>query len=113
MAWYFGFFFLSGFCNILCELIWLRLSMAQFGVTTGQVSIVLSTFMAGMGLGAWGAGELVRRYGHRITMPPIRLYALIEFLIGIASVTVPAELALGHNLVDSIVGHSAISSGAF
>jgi len=49
MSWYFTFFFLSGFCSVLYELVWLRLSMAQFGVTTPQVSIVLSMFMAGMG----------------------------------------------------------------
>lgn len=34
MGWYFGFFFLSGFCSILYELIWLRLTMAQYGVTS-------------------------------------------------------------------------------
>lgn len=43
--WYFAFFFLSGFCSILYELIWLRLAMAQFGVTTATISIFLSTFM--------------------------------------------------------------------
>jgi len=30
MAWFFFFFFVSGFCSVLYELIWLRLSMAQF-----------------------------------------------------------------------------------
>src|SRR5438309_6497321 len=35
--WYFGFFFISGFCSVLYELIWLRLSMAQFGVTTPMI----------------------------------------------------------------------------
>jgi predicted membrane-bound spermidine synthase len=52
MMWYFLFFFVSGFCSILYELIWLRLAMAQFSVTTAFVSIVLSTFMAGMGIGS-------------------------------------------------------------
>jgi spermidine synthase len=46
MIWYFIFFFISGFCSVLYELVWLRLSMAQFGVTTAMVSIVLSVFMA-------------------------------------------------------------------
>ena len=50
MRWFFTFFFISGFCSVLYELIWLRLSMAQFGVTTAMVSIVLSVFMAGLGL---------------------------------------------------------------
>lgn len=34
MSWIFLFFFVSGFCSILYEIIWLRLSMAAFGVTT-------------------------------------------------------------------------------
>ena len=63
MLWYFIFFFLSGFCGILYELVWMRLSMAQFGVTTALISIVLSVFMAGLGAGAWAAGTLMRRRG--------------------------------------------------
>ena len=58
MAWYFAFFFVSGFCGILYELVWLRLAMAQFGVTTALVSLVLSMFMAGLGAGSLLAGEL-------------------------------------------------------
>ena len=64
MSWYFLFFLVSGFCSILYEIVWLRLSMAQFGVTTALVSIVLSMFMAGLGLGSWGSGRLVRRHGN-------------------------------------------------
>ena len=65
-GWYFCFFFASGFCSILYELIWLRLAMAQFGVTTPMVSIVLSSFMAGLGVGSLAAGNLIRKYGHRL-----------------------------------------------
>ena len=57
MTWYFLFFFLSGFCCILYEIVWLRLSMAQFGVTSALVAIVLSTFMAGLGVGSWASGR--------------------------------------------------------
>jgi hypothetical protein len=47
MTPYFLFFFVSGFCSILYELIWLRLAMAQFSITTALVSIDLTMFMAG------------------------------------------------------------------
>ncbi len=60
MFWFFIFFFVSGFCSILYEIVWLRLAMAQFGVTTALTSIVLSMFMAGLGLGSWGSGRLIR-----------------------------------------------------
>ncbi len=59
--WYFVFFVTSGFCSVLYELVWLRLSMAQFGVTTAMVSIVLSVFMAGLGLGSWASGHWLRQ----------------------------------------------------
>ena len=63
---YFFFFFVSGFCSILYELIWLRLAMAQFGVTTAMVSIVLSSFMAGLGVGSCAAGHVVRKYSGKL-----------------------------------------------
>ena len=61
MNWFFIFFFISGFCSVLYELVWLRLAMAQFGVTTAMVSIVLSVFMAGLGLGSWASGRWLRQ----------------------------------------------------
>lgn len=51
MQWFFCFFLISGFCSILYELIWLRIAMAEFGVTTAMVSLVLSAFMVGLGFG--------------------------------------------------------------
>ena len=113
MSWYFTFFFLSGFCSILYELVWLRLSMAEFGVTTGQVSIVLSMFMAGMGLGSWLGGVLMRRSSDRIHFHPVRLYALTEFLIGCSSLAVPAELVWGGRIVESMGGSGGLSSGSY
>src|ERR1700723_27446 len=113
MVWYFLFFFVSGFCSVLCELIWLRLSMAQFGVTTALTSIVLSVFMAGLGVGSWLAGALVRRYGERISFSALRLYAVLEFMIGVSALAVPAELIWGHRLLEALADRAAISSAAY
>lgn len=52
VVWYFGFFLVSGFCGLVYEIVWLRLAMAKFGVTTPMISIVLSVFMAGLALGS-------------------------------------------------------------
>ena len=38
--------FASGFAGLVYEVVWLRLAMAAFGVTTPLVSIVLAVFMA-------------------------------------------------------------------
>ena len=110
MQWYFCFFVVSGFCSILYEIIWLRLSMAQFGVTTAMVSLVLSAFMGGLGLGSWGGGALVRKLHGRAS--PLRLYALAELLIGVSAIAVPYQLALGRKLVLSAV-HDMSSSGYY
>ncbi len=108
MQIYFCFFLVSGFCSILYEVIWLRLTMAQFGVTTAMVSIVLSVFMIGLGVGSWGSGYLIRRYSERISFPALRLYALTELMIGLAAIVVPLELLLGRHVLDQIAGRNAL-----
>lgn len=113
MRWYFGFFFVSGFCSILYEIIWLRLAMAQFGVTTALVSIVLSAFMVGLGLGSWGSGFLTRRYGDRVRFPALRLYATTELLIGVSAVIVPHQLSVGRELIQQTVSPMALSSSSY
>ena len=117
MAWFLVFFFVSGLCSVLYELIWLRLAMAQFGVTSALVSVVLSMFMAGLGLGSWASGRLIRRRELNITFPPLRLYALTELLIGISAVAVPRELAWGRTLLSSLPLSSSaayyLASGAW
>jgi spermidine synthase len=116
-SWYFIFFFISGFCSILYELIWLRLAMAQFGVTTAMVSIVLSSFMAGLGVGSWGSGHLVRKYGTRLTSRlasrPLLLYAMAELLIGCSAVIVPLELRAGRSLLEHLGNSLSLSSSGY
>ncbi len=113
MIWFSLFFFLSGLCSIVYELVWLRLAMAKFGVTTALVSIVLSVFMAGLGAGSWGAGVAVRRYGDRIRFSPLRLYGIIELFIGISALVVPLELGWGSRLLERAAGTVSISSGSY
>jgi spermidine synthase len=127
LTWYFFFFFLSGFCSVLYELVWLRMSMAQFGVTTAMVSIVLSVFMAGLGVGSWVSGRWITKTKLRQTkltqtklkgtdladvesarLAALPAYAFIEFLIGVSGIVVPYELQLGHRLLE----HAGLSSSA-
>ncbi len=111
-SWYSIFFFTSGFCSILCELIWLRLAMAQFGVTTAMVSIVLSTFMAGLGVGSWAAGRLLRKHAWCLGSP-LRLYGMAEFLIGCSAVIVPLELWAGRFLLERLGNSVSLSSSGY
>jgi spermidine synthase len=110
MLWYFSFFLISGFCGILYELVWLRLAMAQFGVTTPIVSIVLSAFMGGLGIGSLAAGKFIRRYGQKISFPPLWLYAGSELLIGISALAVPSELIIAHRILSHLASSTEFSS---
>jgi spermidine synthase len=107
VRWFFGFFFVSGFCSILYELVWLRLAIAQFAVTIALVSIVLSAFMIGLGIGSWGAGWYVRRRTMRL--PSLRLYALVELLIGVSALVVSGELAQGRAFLERLDATHPIS----
>jgi spermidine synthase len=113
MRWYFLLFIGSGFCSLVYEVIWLRLAMAAFGVTTAMVSLVLSMFMAGLGLGCWGAGSLMRRLERRSAATPLRLYGLCELLIGAAAIVVPYELSWGHSLLPTVAKGVAWQSSMY
>ena len=117
MVWFFIFFLVSGFCGILYEILWMRLAMAQFGVTTALTSIVISMFMAGLGLGSWGIGLLIRKYDRKIRTPALRLYALAELLIGTSALLVPYQLLWGRKLLERMAVSSSwayyLGSGAF
>jgi spermidine synthase len=97
--WWFVFFLVSGFCSLVCEVVWLRLAMASFGVTTALTSIVLSVFMAGLALGSWGAGLATRRAAARGPAFELRLYGMAEALIGASAYVVPPLLTLGRQIL--------------
>lgn len=113
MLWFFYFFFISGFCSLMYEVIWLRLAMAQYGVTTPMVSLVLSTFMLGLGAGSWASGRLIKSWETRITFPPLRLYALMEFLIGLSAFAVVFEFSLGRQFLHRLESVYGLSSLAY
>jgi len=113
MGWYFLLFVGSGFCSILYELIWLRLAMAQFGVTTALVSMVLSMFMAGLGLGSWASGRLIRRLGSGSRLSPLRVYALLELFIACSAVAVPLELRWGRRLLEQLGNWVPLPSSSY
>jgi spermidine synthase len=106
LIWFFLFFLISGFCSILYEIVWLRLAMAQFGVTSALVSIVLSMFMAGLGVGSWLSGRWLRKRAGTLGFPALRFYALTEFLIGCSALLVPMELGVGRGVLE----HAGLST---
>jgi predicted membrane-bound spermidine synthase len=92
--WFFAFFVISGFCALLCQVVWLRLAMARFGVTAAMVAIVLSVFMAGLAVGNALGGRIVERFQARARIV-LLLYAACEFVIALSARIVPAALTAG------------------
>lgn len=97
MTWFLVFFAVSGFCGLVYEVVWLRLAMASFGVTTPLVSIVLSVFMGGLALGSRLAGVLLRRRDTVISRHPLRWYGVSELIIGLSAPVIPGELVVGRH----------------
>ena len=80
-------FFFSGFPALIYQLTWQRALFLIFGVNIESVTIVVTAFMLGLGLGSLAGGWLSKRPG----IPPLPLLAVIELLtgaFGLASLTI-------------------------
>lgn len=71
-------FFLSGVAALIYQVCWQRLLFVAFGVDIESITIIVSTFMLGLGVGALVGGQLADRYPYRI----VELFALAELGIG-------------------------------
>src|SRR5438552_938822 len=92
-------FFISGFCGLLYQVIWVRLAFASFGVITPVLSVVVSVFMLGLSLGSWAGGKLVAPLTQRLGISAILFYAWAELMIGVGAFIVPSLFSLGETLL--------------
>jgi spermidine synthase len=67
-------FFLSGFCNLVYEIVWTRMFGLVFGVTVFAVSAVLASFMMGLAAGAFSFGRIVEEKGD-----PVLVFSFVHF----------------------------------
>ena len=72
-------FFCSGFPALVYQLVWQRALFRIFGVNIESVTIVVTAFMLGLGLGSLLGGFVSKRRD----IPLLPLLAFIEFLTGI------------------------------
>ena len=82
-------FFLSGAGALTYQVIWVRMLGLTFGVSAFAVATVLASFMAGLALGNWYFGARAGAADN-----PLRLYAALEFGIGLYGALFPALLVL-------------------
>jgi spermidine synthase len=87
-----GIFFVSGGVGLLYEVTWSRQLQLIFGSIVFSISAVLSAFFIGMALGSYTMG----RWGSRTN--PLRLYSLLELILGLFVLVFP----LLFKLVDAI-----------
>ncbi|MBU1486653.1 fused MFS/spermidine synthase [bacterium] len=80
-----GCFFVSGASSLIYEVVWTRMLVLVFGSTTFAISTVLTAFMAGLALGSLLLGRAADRRGS-----PLLIYALLEAVIGIYALFIPA-----------------------
>src|SRR6202158_3194783 len=71
-------FFFSGFPALIYQLTWQRELFLIFGVNIESVTIVVTAFMLGLGLGSLVGGWLSKRRG----IPLLPLLAAIELMTG-------------------------------
>lgn len=95
----FVFFLGSGFCGLVYQVVWLRLAFAAFGIVTPVLSIVLSVFMLGLGLGSWLGGKYAVRAANKMGWSAIVLYAVMELLIGLGGLLVPVVFNAGQTVL--------------
>jgi len=92
-------FFLSGFCSLLYQIIWMRMAFASFGVITPVLSVIISIFMLGLAMGSLGGGKLIVSLTNRSGKSPMIFYALTELLIGCGALSVGKLFSWGQSLL--------------
>ncbi|MHC4343728.1 MAG: fused MFS/spermidine synthase [Planctomycetota bacterium] len=83
-------FFLSGMTGLIYEILWTRMIVTVIGSAPFAVSIVLTVFMGGLGLGSYLAGRTIDRVESPARL--VKIYGLLELAIGAYALLVPLLL---------------------
>jgi spermidine synthase len=90
-------FFASGWAAILYELIWLRTLFAVIGINIEAVTLIVTEFMLGLGVGSLLGGRLSRVF--RSTS--LRWFAALELIVAaFGAVSLPVLRAVGNWTLD-------------
>ena len=93
-------FFISGFSALIYQVSWQRLLFTGFGVDLTSITLIISVFMMGLGVGAFFGGRIADRFSHNI----ILIFCMVELLIGIFGLA-SYHLILG---LQSILVHTSL-----
>jgi predicted membrane-bound spermidine synthase len=93
----YGLFFCSGCSALIYQVMWQRMLFTVFGVDLESITIVVSVFMFGLGIGGLIGGRLADRMPTRL----LSLYVAIELYIAIFGFFSPAIIDLMGNALFS------------
>jgi predicted membrane-bound spermidine synthase len=102
---YYALFFSSGFPALLYQIVWQRALFTTYGVNIESVTVIVTVFMLGLGLGSLAGGRLSTVPGVRA----LRTFGLIEFSIGVFGA---CSLWLFHWAAQFTAGKSIMVTGA-
>ncbi len=102
--WFYLLFFLSGFPALIYQIVWQRTLFAIYGVNIESVTIVVSAFMLGLGLGSLAGGRISKSP----SAPLLLLFGGIE--LGIAAYGM-ASLPLFHAVSRFSAGAPPLETG--
>jgi spermidine synthase len=100
--WWLTFLFLlSGFAALIYQIVWQRVLFTAYGVNIESVTIVVSIFMLGLGIGSLIGGYLSKRYSGRL--PELFLACEISIgvfgLVSLSLIEFVAEMTLHESLL--------------
>ena len=94
------FFVGSGLAALIYEIVWFQLLAFVIGSTAVSLAVLLGTFMGGMCLGSLAFARIIAASLH-----PLRVYAAMEFGIGLLAIAILYLLPPAADLYASVGGH--------
>ncbi len=92
-------FFLSGVAGLIYQMAWTQQFGLVFGTSELALATVLAAYMAGLALGAAGAGHWMDRVRR-----PVLVYAVLELGIGLSALAVPQAISAASFLHVALLG---------
>jgi spermidine synthase len=85
-------FFFSGVTGLIYEILWTRMVVAIIGSSPFIISMILTVFMGGLGLGSFLASRTIDHV--REPMKLVKTYGMLESAIGAYGLAIPAFLVV-------------------
>jgi len=104
IPFYYLLFFLSGFPALLYQVVWQRALFTLYGVNIESVTMIVTVFMLGLGLGSLAGGWLSSRKGVRLLLA----FGAIELSVGAFGAV---SLGIFHGIGSLTAGASTFATG--